>query len=149
MTGFVSVRTAVALALLALSATASTGASAQVRATCAATDSAAGVAIRARLREWVAQANRGDRVAMQEIWAPGLVGWFPSAPIFGDSAAYAVAGIPYRASATGAQVSYELTIEEVAASGPIAAVHDLWLETRRLPGAAFPVRRLSLSWEIA
>lgn len=117
-------------------------AAAQAASACSPSDSAAGAAIRERLRQWVEQTNRGDRAGAREIWAPGIVGWFPGAPVFADSAAYAAANLPYRAGAGNGVVSYELTVEEVAASGPIAAVHDVWTETRRLPGAAAPVRRV-------
>jgi len=112
------------------------------QSSCAKSDGTAAVAIRQRLLAWVEAANRGDRATTREIWAPGLVGWFPSAALFGDSAAYAAAGLPYDRSAGGGTVTYEILIEEVAASGPVAAVHDVWTETRRLPGAAVPVRRV-------
>src|SRR2546423_11901383 len=59
---------------------------------CAASDSAAATAVRARLAEWVRQANANDRSGMNEGWAPGLFGWFPRARLFSDSAAAAAAG---------------------------------------------------------
>jgi hypothetical protein len=42
----------------------------------------------------------------------------------------------------GGAVTCEVRVEEVTARGPIAAVHDVWTGTQRLPGAAAPVRRV-------
>jgi len=120
----------------------------RAQSACAKSDSAANVTIRQRLLAWVEAANRGDFATTREIWAPGLVGWFPNAPMFGDSAAYAAAGLPYDRSLGGAAATYELVIEEVTSSGPLAAVHDVWTETRRLRGAAVPVRRVIRSSEL-
>ena len=99
---------------------------------CAPDDSAAAAAVRARLTEWVRQANAGDRGGMREVWAPGLVGWFPHASLFGDSAAFAAAGLR-PTSAPPARTTFELVIDDVVASGSVVAVHDLWTETRLLP----------------
>ena len=44
---------------------------------CAESDSAAAQAVRSALTDWVDAANRGDRARMRNIWAPGMVGWFP------------------------------------------------------------------------
>jgi hypothetical protein len=61
--------------------------------------------------------------------------------VFGDSAAYAAAGLPYDRDAGGGTVTYEVFIEEITARGSIAAVHDVWTETRRLPRTTASVRR--------
>src|SRR4051812_46115816 len=118
------------LATLMAVSIAAGSANAQQPSACSPTNVAAEATIRQRLAEWVAATNRGDRVTAQDIWAPGMVGWFPSAAVFGDSAAYAAAGIAYDRAAGIGTVSYEIRVEEVAASEPIAAVHDLWTETR-------------------
>jgi hypothetical protein len=115
---------------------------AQTPTSCAGSDSAAAMAIRARLRNWVDATNRGDQAISREIWAPAMVGWFPRAPMFSDSAAYAVGGLPYRPGAPPAGVTYALRIEEVVVSGRIAAVHDVWTETRRWPGVSTAVSRV-------
>lgn len=110
-------------------------------ASCSASDAEAQTTIRARLADWVSATNRGDRATTRDIWAPGLVGWFPGAAVFGDSAAYAAAGVRYSTGSPSGEITYELRVEDVAASGGIAAVHDVWTETRRLPGG-LSVRRI-------
>ena len=101
-------------------------------ASCAVGDTLAAVAVvRARLAEWVRQANANDRAGMNEVWAPGLVGWFPRAPVFTDSAAVAAAGLTV-APAAPAQDTYDLVIDDIAAGGAIVAVHDIWTQTRAL-----------------
>jgi len=58
-------------------------------ASCATSDSViASKVVRARLAERVRQANANDTAGMNEVWAPGLVGWFPQASVYSDSAAY-------------------------------------------------------------
>jgi CubicO group peptidase (beta-lactamase class C family) len=78
-----------------------------------------GSAVHDRLVEWVRQANVGDRAGMNEVWAPGLVGWFPTTPVFNDSAAYAAAGLPFAATSARARSSIALVIDDVAASDSI------------------------------
>lgn len=97
---------------------------------CAASDSAAATAVRARLAEWVRQANANDRSGMNEVWAPGLVGWFPRARLFSDSAAAAAAGSAATATLSAVQTTYGLVIADVVASGSVVVVHDVWTETR-------------------
>jgi ketosteroid isomerase-like protein len=87
----------------------------------------------------VKAANAGDRAAARSIWAPGVVGWFPSAPVFSDSAANAVAGV---AGVPGARSTYAVTVDDVAVSGDLAAVHDIWRETRHYAGSAVVVNRV-------
>jgi hypothetical protein len=101
-------------------------------ASCANGDTvAAAAAVRGRLVEWVRQANANDGPGMNEVWAPGMVGWFPRAPLFTDSAAFAAAGVS--ATATGPLPStYELVIDDLVASGSVVAVHDIWTQTRQL-----------------
>ena len=96
---------------------------------CAANDSAAATAVRARLNEWVRQANTMDRGGMNEVWAPGMVGWFPRAGLFSDSAAVSAAGLS-AAERPRAQTTYALGIADVVASGSVVVVHDVWTETR-------------------
>lgn len=102
----------------------------QAQAGCAASDSAAATAVRARLTEWVRQANANDRTGMNEVWAPGLVGWFPRARLFSDSAAAAAAGLPATETSRAPQTTYGLVIADVVASGSVVVVHDVWTETR-------------------
>lgn len=112
---------------------------AQGRGDCRAMDSAAAVvAIRHRLADWVEQTNRGD-VAANEIWAAPVAGWFPRGAEFSDSAALAVAGVP--PTARPATFTYEVQVEEVAVGGRLAAVHDIWKETRGFPESRVRVRR--------
>lgn len=69
-----------------------------------------------------------------------MVGWFPSAAIFGDSAAFALARLPRQAGI--ATSTFDVTVEDVAPGGDVAAVHDVWRETRHFRGSAVTVRRL-------
>ncbi len=99
------------------------------RVQCAANDSDAAVQVRARLAEWVAQVKAGDRAGMQEVWAPGMVGWFPTAGLFGDSAAFAAAGLP-PSRGPAPRPTYEISIDDIVAAGSIVVVHDIWTEMR-------------------
>jgi hypothetical protein len=102
-------------------------------ASCADGDTvAAASAVRARLAEWVRQANANDGPGMNEVWAPGMVGWFPRAPLFTDSAAFAAAGVS-RTTSGPPPSTYELVIDDLVASGPAVVVHDIWTQTRLLP----------------
>ena len=118
---------------------------ARAQSTCTESDSAAVIAIRQRLMQWVDASNRGSIGAAREVWAPDrlkdLVGWFPRAAVFPDSAAYAAAGLPFQRGAPAGEVMFALTVEEVAATNDIGRVRDAWVETRRLPGARGSVRR--------
>jgi ketosteroid isomerase-like protein len=115
------------------------------QSTCSESDSAAAVAIRQRLMQWVDASNRADVAAAREIWAPDrlsdFIGWYPRGAVLVDSAAYAAAGLPYRPDAAAGEVTFELRVEDVAATGGIARARDEWVETRRLPGARGVVRR--------
>lgn len=96
--------------------------------------------IRKALADWVEATNRRDNAAADSIWGPNVVGWFPQAPEFSKSAAFAVAGIP---ESKGASYStYKLTIDDVAVSGSLAAVHDIWAETVHFNGSPVTVRRI-------
>jgi ketosteroid isomerase-like protein len=103
------------------------------RTACSTSDGEAANTIRARLARWVEQANADDRQGMNEVWAPGLIGWFPRYPAFTDSAAAVVAGVDARSIAP-APSRYEIVIDDIAASGEMAAVHDIWTETKTFAG---------------
>jgi hypothetical protein len=111
---------------------------AQAPAACSASDSAGAKTIRDRLNRWVEETNRGDRAA-STIWAPRVTGWFPSGAEFSDSAAFAVAGLP--SSGPKPIVTFEVKIDDVAVSGGVAAVHDIWRERRRFGERAVSVER--------
>ena len=114
-------------------------ATAQSPSACTTQDSAsAAMAIRARLAQWVAQVNSGDP-ASGTIWAAPVAGWFPRGPEFSDSAAYATAGL--NPSVGAATVTYAITVDEVAVSSRLAAVHDIWKEVRHFPGTTVTVSR--------
>jgi len=118
-------------------------------ASCAADDSSAAVrAVRARLAEWVRQANANDRDGMREVWATAAVGWFPRAPLFTDSAAAAAAGLPPSPDAPDVRTTFAVTIDDVVASGPVVVVHDVWTEARVFPKAGKTVERAIRSSEL-
>jgi hypothetical protein len=94
--------------------------------------------IRGRLALWVEQNNRGDAAA-DEVWAKGVEGWYSHGAEYGDSAAFIMAGLPYVKSAGSS--TYAVVVEEVAVGGDVAAVHDVWTETRHFKGSAVTVRR--------
>jgi ketosteroid isomerase-like protein len=116
-----------------------TSAAAQLPSACGTSDSVAAVRIRQRLQQWVEESNRGDRAAANTIWAPHVVGWFPTGAEFGDSAAHAAAGIP---ADTGRGITrYQVRVDDVAVSNGLAAVHDIWQEWRHFPGARVGAKR--------
>jgi ketosteroid isomerase-like protein len=95
--------------------------------------------IRKALADWVDATNRRDAAAADSIWAPNVVGWFPQAPEFSKSAAFAVAGIP---ESKASYSTYNLIIDDVAVSDTLAAVHDIWTETVHFSGSPVTVRRI-------
>ncbi|HUQ82559.1 MAG TPA: family 16 glycoside hydrolase, partial [Gemmatimonadaceae bacterium] len=110
---------------------------------CVASDSVAAVAsVRERLAEWVRQTNAGDQVAAGEVWAPGMVGWFPGASVFSDSAAYTAAGSARSAQAPPARPKFVVVVDDIVASGSVVVVHDVWTETRELGAPATAVQRV-------
>jgi ketosteroid isomerase-like protein len=121
--------------------------SAAVRADPAGADAAdAEGQIRKSLAEWTAAANRRDAAGMAEVWAPGVVGWFPEAPLFGDDEARRVAGAP-----PGGEKPYStfaLTIDEMLVSGDLAVVRDIWVESRHFSGPAAMADREIRSFEV-
>ena len=110
---------------------------------CAAGDSlAAASAVRERLAEWVRQTNAGDREGGGEVWAPGMVGWFPSTSLFGDSAARAAAGLTAAPQPPGPRTTFDLVVDDIVASGSVVVVHDVWTETREFAAPGRPVQRV-------
>ncbi len=110
---------------------------------CAASDSSAAVAtVRERLAEWVRQTNAGDREGAGEVWAPRMVGWFPGASLFSDSAAYAAAGMARSAQPSPARAKFDVVVDDIVASGSVVVVHDVWTETRELGVPAQAVQRV-------
>jgi ketosteroid isomerase-like protein len=106
---------------------------------CAASDSATAVAaVRQRLAEWVRQTNDGDQEGAREVWAPKMVGWFPGASVFSDSAAYVAAGSTERAPM---RTEFAVVVDDIVASGSVVVVHDVWTETRELAVPPKSVRR--------
>ena len=84
--------------------------------------------------------NRGDNATADKIWGPNVIGWFPRAPEFSGSAAWAVAGLAEKKGE--AFSTYELKVEEVAVSGSMAAVYDVWTETTHFKGSQITVKRM-------
>ena len=111
---------------------------------CAASDSAASAAaVRQRLAEWVRQTNAGDRSGANEVWVPGMVGWFPGASIFSDSAANVVAGAAARTTpAAPVRARFDVVVDDIVASGSVVVVHDIWTETREVGAPASMVQRV-------
>jgi ketosteroid isomerase-like protein len=79
--------------------------------------------IRAALAHWVAAANRQDWRAAAEIWAPDLIGWYPGQPDDSYAKEMAQASRPRRGRTP---TRYEVTVNEVMVSGPMAVVRDTW-----------------------
>lgn len=95
--------------------------------------------IRNSLAAWVEATNKKDEKSANSIWAPNAVGWFPSSPEAGYKAAFDLAGMAFKKDAIYS--TYGLKIEEVALSGPIAAVHDIWTEIVHFEGTDVTVKR--------
>jgi ketosteroid isomerase-like protein len=102
--------------------------------------------IRKALADWTDAANRRDSAKTRDVWAPGVVGWFPDAPLFKDEEAGRVAGAPVGSGRPYS--SFALTIDEVLVSGELAVVRDIWRETRHFPGAAATAAREIRSFEV-
>jgi ketosteroid isomerase-like protein len=102
--------------------------------------------IRQALADWVEATNRRDEAAANAIWASKVVGWFPEAPEFSRSAAFAVAGIPEKEGTSYS--TYELKVDDVAVSGSVAAVYDIWTETQHFKGSSVKARRIIRSSEL-
>jgi ketosteroid isomerase-like protein len=80
--------------------------------------------IRKSIEDWTAAANRGDAAGQGKIWAPGVQGWFPSAPEYKNSAAFEGA-----VDAKTLHSTYTFTINEILVSSDLAVVRDTWEET--------------------
>lgn len=109
-------------------------------------DKKAEAQIRQALADWVSATNRKDDAAADEIWDDNVVGWFPEAPEFNKSAAFAVAGLPEKKGASYS--TYEVKIDAVAVSGSMAAVYDIWTETKHFNGSTVTVSRVIRSSEL-
>ena len=96
--------------------------------------------IRKALGDWIEATNRRDHVAANSIWTPDVVGWFPSSDEFTVDAAFVVAGLPKKRG--DSYSTYEIKIEEIALSGSLAAVHDIWTETLHFDSSKITVRRV-------
>jgi ketosteroid isomerase-like protein len=102
--------------------------------------------IRKALADWVDATNRRDMAAAGAIWDKNVVGWFPESREFSPLAAFEVAGIPAKKGASYS--TYEIKIDEIAVSGSLAAVYDLWTETKHFDGSNVTVKRLIRSSEL-
>ena len=102
--------------------------------------------IRQSLADWMEATNQRQYDKANDVWAPGVVGWFPEARVFGMDEAYRVAGVP-----RGSEKPYstfELTIEEMLIGSELAVVRDIWHETIHFPGNAATVVRPIRSFEV-
>jgi steroid delta-isomerase len=100
-------------------------------------------AIRTRLHDWSAANNRGDQQQANDIWAPGVQGWFPASDQFTTAAAARLVGAkPEIAS----KPTYDVTVNEVLVSGDMAVVRDTWTETRHFGEKT--VERVIRSFEV-
>jgi steroid delta-isomerase len=95
------------------------------------------------LHDWAAANNRGDQQRANEIWAPGVQGWFPSNDQFTTEAAARIVGMP---TEMAGKPTYDVTINEVLVSGDLAVVRDTWKETRRFGDKT--VERVIRSFEV-
>jgi ketosteroid isomerase-like protein len=84
--------------------------------------------IRAALARWVEAANRQDWKAALDVWAPDLIGWYPGEPDDTYQQEAEFAAHPKPRSET-----YQVTVNEVIVSGPLAVVRDTWVITDKLP----------------
>lgn len=96
--------------------------------------------IRQALADWVSAVNRKDYKSSKKIWGPKVVGWFPEAAEFGESAAFQVGGVQEKRDATYS--TYELKIDDVEVAGTLAAVYDIWTETLHFNDSPVTVRRI-------
>ncbi len=99
--------------------------------------------IRAALADWAVANNAGDQARANQIWAPGVQGWFPSGEEFRNTAAAQIAGA---SAEQPARSTFELNIEEVLVSGNLAVVRDTWRETRHFGAAS--AKRTIKSFEV-
>jgi ketosteroid isomerase-like protein len=77
--------------------------------------------IRSALASWVEAANRGNWKEALKVWAPDLIGWYPGMP--DDTYPREVE----RAARAGApRTKYQVDVQEVMVSGPMAVVRDVW-----------------------
>jgi ketosteroid isomerase-like protein len=88
--------------------------------------------IRSTLAQWVEAANRQDWRAAAAIWAPDLIGWYPGQPddTYAKEMEQAAHPRPRRRP-----TRYDVIVNEVIVSGPLAVVRDTW---RFTTGAGTP-----------
>jgi len=128
--------------LLLLSALSAAGVRAQTPAPAAAVEKQ----IRQSLADWMEATNHRQYDKANDVWAPGVVGWFPEAAGFGMDEAYRVAGV-----AKGSEkpyATYELTIEEILVGSDLAVVRDIWRETIHFSGTDATAARSIKSFEV-
>jgi len=104
-------------------------------------------AITRALGEWVEATNRGDPAKASDVWAPGVVGWFPKLSAVALDQAYRVAGAG-KPSDKKPWSTYKLSIDEILVSGDLAIVRDLWGETVHFPGISATAYREIRSFEV-
>jgi ketosteroid isomerase-like protein len=98
--------------------------------------------IRQAIANWVAATERGDSSEKSKIWAPGVEGWFPSAPEFKNTAAF-----DGTVDVRTLRSTYTVTINEVTVSTDLAVVRDTWIETIHAPDGA-TAHRVIQSFEV-
>ena len=102
--------------------------------------------IRQSLANWMEATNHREDDKANDVWAPGVIGWFPEAQVFRLEEAYRVAGV-----AKGNEKPYstfELTIEEVLVGSNLAVVRDIWRETIHFPSTNATALRPIKSFEV-
>ena len=89
--------------------------------------------IRRALDRWVQAANRQDWKAALDVWAPDLIGWYPGMPEITYEREAANAARPPSAKTT----TFQVTVNEVIVSGPLAVLRDTWVFTTRSSSVDF------------
>ncbi len=100
--------------------------------------------IRAAIANWTDAANRADWPETKKIWAPGVEGWFPSAPEFKKVAAFPGQTLDEKAIRT----TYRVTINEVLVSTDLAIVRDTWEQVVYSPDNSATAQRSIQSFEV-
>jgi ketosteroid isomerase-like protein len=100
--------------------------------------------IRTTLARWVQAANREDWKSAAQVWAPDLIGWYPGQP--DDTYAKEMERATHPPS-RGKRTRYQVDIQEVMVSGPMAVVRDVWRFTTA-PGTPDSVVSVVRSYEV-